>query len=289
MITKESKLKSAFEYEKQGKFLHALQVYKSLLGDEDFCRTATLKLSVIYSRLNNLDSALKLLTQYTSSHDTDYEVIKFLAHFFIQDGQYSLAIDTLTNIPVKEHPDINYMIGLANYKLKNYEAASSLLLEYIYKNQNSVLLQEAYLLLAKIEYRRNSNDKALRYAKSAKDYNDNNSEVHLCLAKIYHAKEMSFHAYEEVRRAGELNSSNNEIIKWTGKILIQMEDYKKAERKLKEYLDFTGPNAETFYLLGVVSLKVKKIKEAKCYFDKALNLDPGNILYKEKLKDFNSV
>jgi len=289
MISKESQLKKAFEYEKEGKFLHALQVYRALLEDEEFCRTATLKLSVLYSKLNNLRSALRLLTEFTNLHKNDHEVIKFLAHFLIQNGQYEEAIKTLMMIPAGEHPDVNYMMGLANYKLKNFPAASSILLEYIYKNKDSQLLQEAYLLLAKIEYRQSSFDKALRYAKSAKDFNENNSEVHLCLSKIYHEKEMSFHAYEEVRKASELNSGNTDIIKWTGKILMQMEDFKKAERKLKEYLDFVGPHAETYYLLGIVSLKVKKLKEAKWYFDKALNLDPGNRLYKDRLNDIGSI
>lgn len=289
MINKESRLKKAFEFEKEGKFLHALQIYRLLLEDEEHGRTATLKLSVVYSRLNNLNAAVSILSGYISGHQTDYEVVKFLCHFLLQAGEYNKAIETLKEIPADEHPDVYYLSGLASYKLKKYEEASQILLEYIYKNQNSTLLQEAYLLLAKINYRLNEPDRALRFAKNAKDFNDSNSEVHLILAKIYHEKEMSFHAYEEVRKAGELNQNDADIMKWTGKILLQMEDYKKAEKKLKEYLEFTGPNPETFYLLGVVSLKVKKIKDAKAYFDRALNLDPENLLYKESLQSCSMV
>ena len=288
MNQNEFKLKQAKEFEKEGKYLHALQMYQKLINVDSYKRTAALKLAGIYEKLNKVDSAIKVLDEYLITNIKDTDLRKYFGHFLLRHSYFEKALDVLTSLSREEHSESYFLVGIANYHLCEFEIARLNFKDFIEKNRHSVLLPDAYLFLAKIYLELDNLDESLNSAKYAEKLSNQNNEIYFIIAKIYYFKEMYFHSHDAIMRAIKLNDHDSSLYEWAGKILYKMGEFQKAEYYFQNSLNIFDHNAEIYSFLGLTCLQTGKTHEAGDFFAKALKIDPENSMALEGIKKLSS-
>lgn len=283
MTNFDAKLKTAEEYFSQKKYLHAIQIYKELLEVQNYKRLACIKLSEIYEVMNNIDAAIKLFESFIADNPGDADLQRYYGLFLIRHNYYEKALDAFFNLPEIQFDEKSFLIGLAYFKLNEYEIAKINLEDFTASQKKSELLPEAYNLLSKIYYEFEDLDKALELVKKAEYFQPNSSGLYSHKAQIYYDKGMWYHAFESVRRGLSFDESNLSLNLWAGKILYEMEEYVKAESYLKYYVENTDADSEVYSLLGIVCKHNNKIEEARNYFEAALELNPVNKFAKKEI------
>ncbi|OGU54330.1 MAG: hypothetical protein A2V66_14220 [Ignavibacteria bacterium RBG_13_36_8] len=272
----EYKLKTALDYEKEGKLLHAVQVLKPLLKENQIRRTACIRISGIYEQLNNFRAAANVLEEYLNEKPEDDNVRKFFGHFLIRHSYYEEALDVLSSLPVELHNEIYFLLGIANFYLNNYKIAKINFESFIKKNIKSDLLPEAYLYLAKVNSEMELYDEALKAARNSEKLFGFNYEVHLTLAIIYYQKKMYYHANDSVKKTLSLNDEDAIAFEWAGKIFFKIGEFEKAEYYLRKCIGYSRSSSEIYSLLGFTCLNTNKLKDAAFFFDESLKLNPEN-------------
>lgn len=271
------KIQIAESFEREGKLLHALQIYYILLKNKNHKKTAVIKLADIFQKFGKIEKAILLFEDYLFEN-LDIEMQKYFAHYLIKNEKYEKSLEVLEYISKESNPEIYFFNGLANYKLHDYEISKINFTEFIRKNKKSDLLPEAYLFLSKSYRHLNNYDLALENAKLSELIWNRNFELYLNLAKIYFHKEMYLHAFEAIGKAIKINNREFRLYKWAGKILYFMGEFEKAEDYLKTFINESDAvqDSEIYALLGGTCLKNKKYKEAHDYFELSLKIDPAN-------------
>ena len=276
MKESEYKLKQAREFEDKGQDLHALQIYLAMLNDEEAKRVATIRLAIIYEKMERHDKVREILDSFISDQPDDEDVHIFYAHYLIRHKNFEDSLKVLSGVSTEDNPDVFYLVGLSNYKLGDLRTAEINFRSFTQSDPGSELMPEAHLYLAKIFLKKGEYDKALEFAKKSESFLSQNFNVHLVQAKILFRKEMYFHALESINMALNLNDSDGAVFKWAGKIFIKLGEYKRAEFYLSEYITTCEPDAEVYSLLGIAYKNNKKKNEALNCFNKSLKIDPTN-------------
>ncbi len=250
MTNWESILRQAQIFEENGKFLHAIQLYNVLKDKKECSRIANLKLANAYEKLKKPHLAKRILDSYLEKNPNDEEIKKIYSHFLIRNSFYDLAIDKLSEISREEHPEVYFLMGVANYNLKDYEIAEINFKEFITKSRDADLVPEAFLFLAKTQLYRKKFDEALESGRKSSELFYQNHELHKTFAKIYFEKKMYYHAYESIRTALKINAKEISTHLCAGKILSELGEYGKAEKHLRIYLEEFENDKQAIELLG---------------------------------------
>lgn len=272
----EYRLKQAQQFENEGKHLHALQIYVQLRENQDSFRVASLRIALVYEKLDMISKAYEIMDKYLVGNMEDEEVRKFYGHFLIRQSNYSRALEVLSGVSTEEDSEVFFLLGLSNYHLGESRIGQINFESFIKSSPKSELIPEAYLYLSKINLSISELDIALEYAKKSESFVAQNFETHFMQALIYYQKEMYFHALDGIKRALTLNKEDSSLLELAGKIYYQLGEFGKAEEYLKEYVVSVEPEAEVIALLGLTYLKNEKASEAERCFNKAVELDPAN-------------
>ncbi len=276
--------KSAISFERDEKFLHALQIYKRLLNDDNYKKKAALRISALYDKMNKSKEATKFLDAYCSDNSNDIETVKYLASRFIQEKEYRKAVDLLSGQSAKDNPEINFLLGYANYYLGEFEIAEEKFAEFISSGKRKDLHAEAFLLLAKSELNLGLIDKAFEAVEEGENLDPENGELFFIKGKIYYLRQMYRHGYEAVKRALVFNVGEPKYFKLLAKILFKMDEFERAEKYLMNLNAMNYVDEEIYALLGFTHLKRKKKSKAAKYFEQAISLNPDYNYAKEGLK-----
>ena len=275
MTEKEFQLKKAREYEQEGKTLHAIQLYTRLLASPDDKRISSIRLASLYETIDRKDAAINVLRNFLSDNTEDDEVRKFLCNFLIRNSYFHEALEELSNLSTKEHPEVNFLAGIINYNIHEFEIARINFDDFVHKNRHSDLLPDAFLYLARIYLQLKNHDKALESVKKSEKLFSQNHELYLLYAMIHYEKGMYFHANDYIQKAIKFNSKDIQLHEWAGRILLKTGDFEKAETHFKKVIKQNTSDPEIYTLLASVYLSAKKLKEAENYFNKALKINPS--------------
>lgn len=271
------KIKKAIDLEEEGKYLHALQIYKALLNEQSDNKVLVIRLADLFDRMNNKSAAMNLLEDYIAENPNDNDVVLYFGEYLIKNSEFERATDILTFVDGDFKGVADYMIAVSYFKMGEYEIAKLNLEQFIETNKGSNLIPDAYIHLAKSWIGLKNYDQALEIMKKCETIFSLNWEVHLTLAQIYYFKEMFFHAYEEIKSAIKLES-NLVLFEWAGKISLKLGKYENAEKFLRNSLKQNNVNSEIYSLLGLTYLKTQDIENAKKHFTKALEINPEDQL-----------
>jgi tetratricopeptide (TPR) repeat protein len=282
----EHKIKTAEDFEAQGKPLHSIQIYNSIINEYPDFSEGYFGLAALYEKTGQINSAYGLLNSMLEKQPEKDEVRLFLGQFLLRNAKWEEAIEVLSLILPEENHIISFFLGYAHFVLKEYEMSKINFLNYISFNEQTELLYEAFLYLAKIEIELNNFESALKYAKKTEAIYSNFWELNLIYAIIYFNLGMYAHAIVPVEKAIKLNPQEAISYDWGGKIYLKLGDYLKAEKLFLKYIEYMDNVSSDIYTsLGEACLKASKTKDALTYFDVALKLDPENILAKEGKKN----
>lgn len=271
------RIRQAHDFEAQGKFLHALQIYTSLLIEFPDKNEVYYGLSGLYEHLGKLDTAFSLLNSHLKENPENNELRIFLGQLLLKHSKWEEAVETLSFVLPEEEPAVSFFIGYANFMLKEYEMAKISFNNFISSKGQTELLYEANVYLAKIELKLKEYDSALKYAKKAEIIYSNFWELNSIYAETYLKLGMYEHAVAPIEKAIKLNPEEPSPYELAGKIYLKIGDYSKAEKYFLSYIErIEDVSSDTYANLAEACLNVEKTKDALAYFDIAIKLDPGN-------------
>jgi len=280
----EYKFNLAMEYEKEEKYLHAIQLYTYLLNAPSYKRDSAVQLHRIYEKINNIEQASKAVKNYLNDVPDDFEVRKYYALFLMKHSFYEEGAEQLSMLSAAEIPEIKFLTGLNGFFRKDYNTAAVDLTDFLSVNGSSDYLHDAYFYLSKSHLELNNIEKALEAAREADKIFSNSEELQLLLAKIYLLKGLNLHAFDSVSKGLRINNESRQMNELAGRILIEIGEFDKAENHLNKIVGESDQQDEILTLLGLIHLKKAEYKKAEELFSKALTLNPFNRHALEKIK-----
>ena len=284
------KMKLASDYEMQGKLLHAVQIYNSIISERADYTDAYFALGEVYEKLGNIDPALRMIRKFLKKNPENKEVRIYLSEFLMRNERWDEAEEILSYILPEEEPVISFFLGYSHFMQKDYEVARINFLNFLEYSEPDEMLQEANLYLAKIDINLKNFKSALEFLKKTEIVYSNFWEWNLLISVVYYNLGMHAHAILPVQKSLKLNPREKSIHKWAGKIYLRTGDYQKAEKEFLAYID-SGENTEAdiYTELAEACLKSKKATDALAYFEIALKLDPENRFAIEGKKNADTI
>lgn len=270
------KLNLAAGYENIGNYLHALQIYTSLIESDETYIEPYLRLVLLYEKTGRIEEAEKVLGKLTELNSgSDYALI-FASEFLIRFSKWEKALSIVKNIDESVYPIAYYWSGLCNYNMKNYKQARKSL-EYLRKIDDKYeYWSHALFLLANIEFDTAKYNEALELAREVEFVHNDNWELYLLLAKIYDKLDMIVHAEEKILKALQFSKGNAAVYESAAKIFLKSGKLKKSEKYFNLLLESTDEiSAEIYSSIASIAEANKEIEKARLYYELALSIDSG--------------
>jgi tetratricopeptide (TPR) repeat protein len=272
------KLKTAKEFETQGKFLHAVQIYQLLIDEFPDLPESYVNLADIYQVKGQWKSAEKVLKLILSRQPGNYEIKLYYIQFLMHNKNWEKALNLLLSLSTND-PFAGYLTGYCYFKINRFELAKVHLLGFILTDEEPELIHEAYLLLAKLEFELSFYESALKYAKKAEVMYDDDWELQLIIAKTYYHLQMFTHSSDSVLKGIKLNSKEPVLYKWAGKINLKLDNFVKAKEYFEKHIDLKEEiTSDDYTYLADACFRSGRLNEALNFYDTAIKLDPKNIL-----------
>lgn len=270
------KLNLASSYESTGNYLHALQIYMSLIEADGTYVEAYIRLVILYERTGRIEEAERVIDNLTKANQhSDYALI-FATEFLLRYSYWMRALDVVEKIDSNVYPIAYYWSGLCNYNLRNYDQAK-LSLEHLRKVDDKYeYWRHALFLLANIEFETGKYNNALEHAQKIEYVYSDNWELYLLLAKIYLKLDMIVHAEEKIIKSLKFAKEKSIVIETAAKIFLRAGKYKKAEKYFNLLLESTDEiSAEVYSNIGSIAEANKELEKARLYYELALSIDSG--------------
>lgn len=273
----EHRMKTAREYEAQGKLLHAGQIYRAIIEEAPEHSEAYFCLANLFEHSDNVDSGVEMLEQLLEIDHVDKNRRLFLGQYLLRNARWNKAVEVLSYFSPEEEPLTSFFLGYSYYMMKDYEIAKLNFLSFVSSKNESDLIHEAFLYLAKIDLELNNFENALNFAKRAEPVYFDYWELSFLIAKIYYKMGMFEHAMKPIEKSLKQNQKQAEVFELAGNIYLKAGQYLKAEKKFLKFLELTKETSPEFYVgLARVCLYADKAKDALMYYEKAIQLDPKN-------------
>ncbi|HED08465.1 MAG TPA: tetratricopeptide repeat protein [Ignavibacteria bacterium] len=278
------KLNNAKKFAASGKFLHAVQLYKSLMEEFPDNAESYFQLAQLYKDQNLSKEAENLLLNYLIEHPDRIDVIIYLAEIYLQSSKWDEIVGILTPVTPQEEPDALFLIGYAYFMLGDYEISKINFENFLKFNDEPELFYETQLFLSKIYLAQNKFTEALEHAEKSEKFYSNYWELKFIYAKIYLNIKMISHAINNIEACIKMNIANYKVYKLAGEIYYKARDYIKSEEYFKKCINLNGNIDTDLYIkLAGICIKNNKINEAVDYYDLVLKINPKhNIALKGK-------
>ncbi len=271
------KLNTAKEFEAEGKYLHAIQIYHSLISEYPDNVEAYINLADMYQVNGQTKNAEKILNSILSKQPDNNEIKLYLAQFFMQNKNWGKALDLLSGLSSKD-PFVAYLNGYCHFKLADYEHAKLYFLSFIASHEEPELIYEAYFLLSKTEFELNQFENSLKYAKKSEVMYNNYWELQLLKAKNYYRLGMFTHASDAILKGMKLNREEAILFEWAGKINMKLDNFVKAKNYFQKQIELKEKITSGDYtFLAEACMKSGKLREALNFYDTAIKMDPQNV------------
>lgn len=272
----ETKLQLAASYESVGNFLHAIQIYTSLIEEDETNLEFYIRFVNLYQKMGRISEAGKLIDKLVNSvSDNDYAFL-FASDFMIRHSYWNKALNIITRIDADNFPIVHYWAGLCCYRLNDHDNARTHLCRAKSFGRQNEFFNRAVLLLAQIEYDGKNYKIAQQYIDEIKNDETENWEVNLLSGKIYLELGMFAHSSKNIQIALNQNKTNPEILSIAVKSFFLNDEPVRSERAFNELMELSDNiPAETYYYYGIVLKKQNEVDKAKDFFHLALKIEPG--------------
>jgi len=273
----EHRLNTAEAFVNEGKDLHALQIYNSLLDEYPERPEIYYKIASLFEKLKMIDPAVSKINSFISAQPENLDMRLFLGQFLLRNGRWEEAIECLSFIMPDEEPIVAFFLGYAHFMLKEYELAKINFLNFLAVEVKTELVHETQLYLAKIALELKNYESAISFAKKAELIYSIFWELSFVYASAYYHLDMLEHAQNSVLKAVKLNPDQPEPYDLAGKIYFKLGSYEKAEEYFLNYINMIDEvSSEAYTNLAESCMKIMKAEDALAYFDVAIKLDPLN-------------
>lgn len=280
----EFKLNNAKKFAASGKFLHASQLYKSLIEEFPDNAEPYFQLAQLYQDQNLSKESENLLLNYLNENPDRIDVIIYLAQIYLKSSKWNEVVEILTPVTPDEEPYALFLIGYAYFMLEDYEIAKINFENFLKFNNEPELFYETQLFLSKIYLAQNKFNKALEYAEKSEKFYSNYWELKFIYAEIYLSTKMIKHAIKNIETCIKMSTANYKVYKLAGEIYYKAKNYIKSEKYFVECISLNENQSTYLYIkLADICIKNKKIDEAVNYYDLVLKINSKhNIALKGK-------
>ena len=280
----EFKLNNAKKFAASGKFLHASQLYKSLIEEFPDNAEPYFQLAQLYQDQNLSKESENLLLNYLNENPDRIDVIIYLAQIYLKSSKWDEVVEILTPITPDEEPYALFLIGYAYFMLEDYEIAKINFENFLKFNNEPELFYETQLFLSKIYLAQSKFNKALEYAEKSEKFYSNYWELKFIYAEIYLSTKMINHAIKNIETCIKMSTANYKVYKLAGEIYYKAKNYIKSEKYFVECISLNENQSTYLYIkLADICIKNKKIDEAVNYYDLVLKMNSKhNIALKGK-------
>lgn len=280
----EFKLNNAKKFAASGKFLHASQLYKSLIEEFPDNAEPYFQLAQLYQDQNLSKESENLLLNYLNENPDRIDVIIYLAQIYLKSSKWNEVVEILTPVTPDEEPYALFLIGYAYFMLEDYEIAKINFENFLKFNNEPELFYETQLFLSKIYLAQSKFNKALEYAEKSEKFYSNYWELKFIYAEIYLSTKMINHAIKNIETCIKMSTANYKVYKLAGEIYYKAKNYIKSEKYFVECISLNENQSTYLYIkLADICIKNKKIDEAVNYYDLVLKMNSKhNIALKGK-------
>ncbi len=268
------RLNNAKKFAVSGKYLHAAQLYKSLIEEFPEELEPYFQLAQLYQDQNLKRDAENLLLNFINEHPEKIDVVIFLAQIYLQNAQWEEMVEILQTVTPDEEPASLFLLGYSYFMLEDYEISKRNFENFLNHNCEPELFYESQLYLAKIYVAQKKYNKALQYVEKSEKFYSNYWELKYIYAKIYLNIKMLNHAIENIEACLKMCTVNNKVYKLAGDIYYKSKDYIKSEEYYVRCLNSNEIVDLNLYLnIADVCIKNNKIEEALKYYNSVLKKD----------------
>lgn len=238
----------------EGKYLHAIQVFSSLIEEHPEEKESYYKLVAVYEKTDNIDAAHKLLLKLLEENPEDEELRIYLSHFLLRNEKWDETLETLEFLTPEDQPSVAFFNGFAYFKLGNYQLAERSLKKFIKLDKKSEFIPDAYVFLTKTCVHLEKYESALKYIKIAETFFASDPEIQLLFAVVYSHLDMNQHALERINKTLKFKRKPVEVYKWAGIIFYKNKEFDKATNYFNKYLKTSdSDSAEIYFFLGEIA------------------------------------
>ncbi len=273
LMKEEKNWAQAISYREQG-----MEIQPSLNNSADYIRLGSLYL---YDRQPD-QAQTSFFVAITMSEDIELDILKILRTCRKADEPESL---------IKFYRDISKVYGNSNkieitaarhlFDLKEYEDARIILTENISKHPNG----EAYYWLSRIAEVDQDWDEVELTIQKAAMYSPRDSSYHLRFSQVLNRLQKYERASKEAGKAIKYSGKQNvSLYTYRARLRNRLKDHEGALEDWQQAISLEPDKGSYYYQAGDASEKMDRIDEAAEYFQKAIELEPGNKKYIQRLE-----
>ena len=261
----------------EGKYLHAIQLYNRLVNSGQPFRIPYLKLAALYAERGQLSAAVEILQRADNLFPLDAVIIERLGDYYLRMEEYDNAIGRYKKLAQMKLPQVHFSMGAAYYYKNNFKQAEEQFRLTLKYDPNFPKINETLgeLLLQRQQY-----TEAIDYLKKGISKNPENAVNHHLLGTAYGKIDDWKKAHKEFALAAELDPEQSAHWQMCGASLIQLKRFSEAEPYLHKALELFPQSIETLIGLSQVLSAKGEIELAMECLNKALGVDPKNVLVK---------
>ncbi|NUM70133.1 MAG: tetratricopeptide repeat protein [Ignavibacteriaceae bacterium] len=271
-----SRLAHGAELEKQQKFLHALQIYHTIMLEHPDFSEAYYKTAEMYERLGNTNAGIKILRELAEANPAEADIKLNFGQYLFRNRRWGETIKVLYEIDYSDEPLVLFLLGYSHMMLEEYERAVSEFKLYLSFDENSVYRNDVYLYLGKCHVFLEKTDTASEYLEKCGLDEKEDFELPLYRAICYFKSGMAGHAKEQIDIALAGEKKDTYLYEWAGRIYIETESFHRLEKILLAFLEESEGSSIIYTYLGIALKEQKKAEAALGCFRIARQLNPHN-------------
>lgn len=272
-----SKLQQASDFTDAGKYLHAIQIYVSLLEKYGADSLIVFPLYNIYLKLNNFTAAKNLLKMKVESNPEDISFRILYSSILTKMNDWNEALNELKLISSYEDSIVDYMLGEVYFNLKNYDKSINHFLKYINQNKINEFYELSVLRIAEIKIYFNEFDDALKFLNKIETLSQANFKYHFLKAKIYYNLSMTYNASSAIKRALKLNPNDGNLLLTAARIFYNSKEFDKCIKCANDFFLYQEDiSSEIYFELGKIIYEIGDKKIGMGYIHQAYKLDFDN-------------
>lgn len=281
-----SRLAHGAELEKQQKFLHALQIYHTIMLENPDFSEAYYKTAEMYERLGNTNAGIKILRELSESNPGEADIKLNFGQFLFRNRRWSETVKVLNDADYADEPLVLFLLGYSHMMLEEYEKAISEFNLYLGFDEKSVYRDDVFLYLGKCHVFLEQTDTAFEYLEKCGLDENEDFELPLYRAICYFRNGMTGHAKEQADIALGSEKKDTYLYEWAGRIYIETQSYQRLEKILLNFLEESEGSAMIYTHLGIALKEQKKSEAALGCFRIARQLNPHNQYLERVIKAY---
>jgi tetratricopeptide (TPR) repeat protein len=266
-------IKEARRFVEEGKFLHAVQLYRRLIESEPSFNESYVQLSIIFAEWGHFEQAEQVLLKGYQNNPAKPELLLRLGDLQLRQQQFPQAISYYRRLRNQRMPQAHFNLGIAYMGVGNLDRAEE-------EVRLAILSDPAFPrgreVLGDILIRREAYTEAIKELKRGLRHEHYSGSGHRLLGIALSRVNEWSKAYDEFALAIDMDPQDAAGWQLCGDALLQLGRHAEAEAYLQKAITLKPELADAFASFGFLYLGRGDKAKARESFERALKIDPAH-------------